>query len=134
MDNEAWKGLHGKTISQKFVEFNRFCNKLKNFFPHLERKLATYRSIGCPHRFRYCSGPRLKDASPWERRRYFGLHRFRFGLPLVPSLRARSDRRRTIKIHQIRVLTTRIVQCYNLTFSSTFHQQQFWNAKLEGNY
>ena len=33
MDSEAWKGLHGKTISQRIVEFVRFCNKLINFFP-----------------------------------------------------------------------------------------------------
>ena len=35
MDNEASKGLYGKTISQRFVEFNRFCNKLMNFFPSI---------------------------------------------------------------------------------------------------
>ena len=33
MDNEASKGLYGKTISQRFVEFNRFCNKLMKIFP-----------------------------------------------------------------------------------------------------
>ena len=32
MDNEAWKGLYGKTISQRFVEFIRFCNKLMKIF------------------------------------------------------------------------------------------------------
>ena len=37
MDNEASKGLYGKTISQRFVEFNRFCNKLmKIFSPHFK--------------------------------------------------------------------------------------------------
>ena len=37
MDSETWKGVYGKKISQRFVEFNRFCNKLmKIFFPHFK--------------------------------------------------------------------------------------------------